>query len=193
MDALRTRSWSSQAPTWREVGEGLCIHGRCRNKSCEAYKRKVICTMGFVDVDIAGPNKISSRCPMCKSRFTPKKPGFNNCWWKIEAVKTSSPECVFHSPWNRALNEYTTYDEATAGTSEFVRLKVSVRPLWDVDHRSGSSLRPICLEDVNGDYVTTSCKHVFHKCCWQEWKQKLASRDQAPTCPLCRQRDPSVR
>jgi len=43
---------------------------------------------------------------------------------------------------------------------------------------------PICMEDINGDRVTTGCNHKFHGACL---RNALAHNDQ---CPTCRARKP---
>ena len=127
--ALRTFAWNKDAPRWRVVEPGLCLEGICRNPSCCAYRRMVIANMNIRKVDLAKSIEISCLCPVCHQRFQPIKPGFNNCFWKISAVKESFPESVFHTPWKRAEDAYTTYNEVTAGMSVFTRLQIFVRPL----------------------------------------------------------------
>lgn len=38
----------------------------------------------------------------------------------------------------------------------------------------------ICLEEINNSMIKTSCKHVFHVKCLEEWKKRCI------TCPVCR-------
>ena len=196
--ALRTDSWNEDAPRWREVEPGLCLEGICRNPACCAYREMVVANMEFQNLDLAKKPKVC--CPMCRHQFQPIKPGFNHCFWKISAVKKSSPESVFHTPWKRTGDEYTTYDEAAAGMSVFTRLQIFVRPLHMKNHHD-SPYRPkkprvspvpcsICLKEVQGYYGHTTpsgCQHVFHDDCWESWKDKRTTKGKEPTttCPIC--------
>ena len=40
--ALNRHSFNSSAPSWRQSGHGLNIEGRCRTRTCAAYKHRVI-------------------------------------------------------------------------------------------------------------------------------------------------------
>ena len=40
------QKFSNSAPDWRVCKPGLCLHGKCTNKSCKAYGREVIMPMG---------------------------------------------------------------------------------------------------------------------------------------------------
>ena len=46
-------------------------------------------------------------CPMCHTEFKARKPGFNNCWWRIPAIQKDGTSV--RVPYRRAENNYTTY------------------------------------------------------------------------------------
>ena len=191
-NALCTMAWSRTAPIWREASPGLCLEGKCQNASCKAYEKMVISCMEFQNVDLAAPQSFVCRCPICRNPFRPIKPGFNNCFWKITAVKVSSPESVFQRPWTRTGNEYTTHDQAIAGMSEFIRFQVFVRPLNIITgrdaHRAPCSC-PVCLDQVVDGDVEEFCEHMFHGRCWQDWVDKSATLGNTPACPICRRKN----
>lgn len=56
----------SEGPIWTTVTNGINLLGKCRNKSCEAYKKLVVCQIGFMEyLDlIEDYEKIT--CPICK-------------------------------------------------------------------------------------------------------------------------------
>ncbi|KAL7561426.1 hypothetical protein ACA910_009283 [Epithemia clementina (nom. ined.)] len=191
-DALRSQAWNKNAPDWRVAAPGLCIEGKCRSPSCRAYRKMVICNVGFRNVDLADLVNVTATCPLCDQKIRPIKPGFNNCFWKVSAVKASSPNSIYQTPWNRAEDKYSTYDEAVAGTCEFSRLQVFVRPLVlrDSEVALASPQRcPVCFSDVEerkgGRIPESSCEHVFHHHCWLRWKNKVISLGQSPKCPMC--------
>ncbi|KAL7574713.1 hypothetical protein ACA910_017283 [Epithemia clementina (nom. ined.)] len=151
-----------------------------------------ICNVGFRNVDLADLVNVTATCPLCDQKIRPIKPGFNNCFWKVSAVKASSPNSIYQTPWNRAEDKYSTYDEAVAGTCEFSRLQVFVRPLVlrDAEVALASPQRcPVCFSDVEetkgGRIPESSCEHVFHHHCWLRWKNKVISLGQSPKCPMC--------
>jgi hypothetical protein len=124
---------------------------------------------------------------------TPIKPGFNNCLWKISAVKTSDPMSVFDRSWTRAENNYTTYDEAVAGTTEFSRLQIFVRPL-SRGERDVEQDCAICLEslpvDISEGLPVESSDKVKHK---MESSDKVKHKMEGKPEFLCRFFVPFVR
>jgi hypothetical protein len=51
--AMKRSKWSSSAPEWRLAGQGLCVEGKCANRSCEAFGRgNVIMSKGFGTFDL---------------------------------------------------------------------------------------------------------------------------------------------
>jgi ubiquitin len=198
-DALRTKQWNKTAPDWRLAKEGLTLEGRCRNPNCRAFKEMVVMNLGFINFDLLSQKseaREKCKCPMCKHAVTPIKPGFNNCLWKVTAVKKTDPMSMFHRPWTKAGDEYTTYDEHTAGTSEFGRLQIFVRKLTPDKYYAGS-LPPvesdcaICLESLplgRLDKVEheSHCGHYFHPWCASMWSNEQKRRGQPASCPLCR-------
>jgi hypothetical protein len=198
-DALRTKQWNKTAPDWRLAEEGLTLEGRCRNPICRAFKEMVVMNLGFINFDLLSRNSEACekcKCPMCKHAVTPIKPGFNNCLWKVTAIKKTDPMSMFHRPWTKAGDEYTTYDEHTAGTSEFGRLQIFVRKLTPDKYYAGS-LPPvesdcaICLESLplgRLDKVEheSHCGHYFHPWCASMWSNEQKRRGEPASCPLCR-------
>ena len=141
----------------------------------------VICKIGFRDVNLAMSQTFESLCPLCNQEVQPIKPGFNNCFWKISASKTRMPGNVFSTPWRRAGDSYTTYDEATAGMAEFSRFQIQVRPL---DKSSGNAPPPhcrLCFGEVSEeDLLELPCGHSFHRECWIERKENLGGKVKCP-------------
>ena len=196
LHALLHRRWNRNAPDWRLAAPGLCLEGICRNRDCCAYGHMAIANKHFQNFDLSRTNEFLCHCPMCDQTFRPIKPGFNNCFWKICAVKQSSPKAIVHTPWIRTEDEYTTYDESKTGMCLFTRLQIFVRPIVhnrpppkDPSPRISPEPCPICcLEVMDEDEAETDpdCSHVFHRECWESWKdQQTRNGTQRPTCPHC--------
>jgi len=198
-DALRTKEWNKSAPDWRLVDKGLVLEGICRKQGCKAFNQWVVMNLGFVNFDLLHPSNKAQhkcKCPMCKHPVKPVVPGFNNCLWKITAVKKADHLNTFHRPWTKAGNQYTTYDEHVAGTTEFARLQIFVREAKVSDGHVGSlppveSVCAICIEPLpssRSDKVEheSGCGHYFHPWCASMWTEAQKSRGEPPCCPLCR-------
>ncbi|KAL7577131.1 hypothetical protein ACA910_019734 [Epithemia clementina (nom. ined.)] len=99
-DALCSEAWNKNAPDWRVAAPGLCIERECRSRTCRPYREKVICNVGFRNVDLANLVDVPASCPLCDHKIRAIKPDFNNCFWKVSAVKASSPDSIFQTPWN---------------------------------------------------------------------------------------------
>jgi len=198
-DALRSRQWSTTAPDWRITRKGLALEGCCHNPNCQAFNKMVVMNLGFINFDLIVEDEEACKkckCPMCNNPVKPIKPGFNNCLWKITAVKKSDPLSMFHRPWTNAGNEYTTYDEHTAGVTKFLRLQIFVRRLASSESYSGSlppveSSCAICLESLpvgRLDKVEheSHCGHYFHPWCASMWSDAQKRNGEHASCPLCR-------
>jgi hypothetical protein len=189
-DAIRKKPWNESAPLWRLAAPGLCLEGYCRNQNCQADGEMVIVNKGFQNFNLFGNEECL--CPMCRHAVKPLVPGFNNCLWKISAIKKESPEAIFHHPWSKAENEYTTYDESTAGMTEFSRLHIFVHRLqrdteWAA---SGQEFCPICIVRLERDKVRQfdngDCGHYYHVKCLDQWKDALSERGLEVFCVMCR-------
>ena len=193
--ALKTKSWNESAPEWRLADRGLVLEGRCRNRNCRAANEMVIMNLGFMNYDLMNPSNEAKKlcaCPMCKQPVKPIKPGFNNCLWKLSAIKKDSTTSIFHRPWTMVGDEYSTYDEHEAGTTRYARLQIFVRP-----HDFGcpqpivNSTCAICLEwlprgDRDKVQHVSGCGHYFHPWCASMWTNAQKLRQEPPSCPLCR-------
>lgn len=165
----------------------------CCNPCCDAFCEQVIANQEFQGFDLANPNH-GARCPICQMTITPETVGFNNCLWKVTAVKAESPAAIYRSAWRRAGNDYTTYEESVAGIASFRRLQIVVRPLPNAlqgGPTNGQRECPICLENLgiqNLAEFRSGCGHWFHRDCLARWE---ASRHGA-SCPMCRSEAPEA-
>ena len=195
---LRQQAWGTSAPEWRKVGQGLVIEGWCKNRDCCAYNEFVCCSLGFTTFDlITDTDKVL--CPMCSTKFTPTRPGFNNCFWRIEAVKASTPNSKFTKAWAKAGNEYTTYEEDASGRAMFSHLVMETRPLSrSTTIKNARACESavvevpvdkcaICFGSVSmADMRALPCGHCYDKGCIESWAATLREKQQDPTCPMCR-------
>jgi hypothetical protein len=201
--ALRKMEWSSGAPMWRRVGKGLVLKGRCKNRACVAHNGHVYCTLGFTVFDLMTDSH-RVVCPACETQFKPKCPGFNNCYWRWEAIKADASNTLLTKTWTKAGDCYTTFDEAKSGHAAFVHLQLEVRPLEKGIYRpdgkgdstgvlqSGAADNDdarrtavvsddcaVCFCSLNPSdprICVLSCGHTFHGSCASAWKKAQCER-----------------
>ena len=80
-------NFSSFAPKWRNVVQGLNIFGKCINKKCLAYDAEVIYPVGINIKFDFNSDKKEIRCPMCSKIFVAKTMGFWKCEYQIKGEK----------------------------------------------------------------------------------------------------------
>ncbi len=77
---IQKLEFSSSAPKWRRVTEGLNLFGICKNEKCIAKNKEVIFTVGINKKYNLQENVLNIKCPMCDGIIVPKTCGF----WKCE-------------------------------------------------------------------------------------------------------------
>ena len=77
---IETHHFKASAPDWRYATSGLKIEGVCKNSSCKAYKKQVICKNGYGAFDLI-LDKGGCKCPICKILIDPITCGFTNCYY----------------------------------------------------------------------------------------------------------------
>jgi hypothetical protein len=143
--ALCRQEWNVSAPKWRLVAPGLSIEGKCTNKHCEAFQHMVICNLRFRNFDLLAEDGLM--CPLCMNFIIGRKPAFNNCFYRIVALKRRDPK-IYRQPWQLANDEYTTYSEHLAGICLFSRLQIYIRRLYDGIPEECTGKNCVCF-DVN--------------------------------------------
>ena len=98
---------------WKKYVKGLNLEGYCKNKQCEAYNKKVICQIGYIDYNfenIRDENK--SICPMCKKKIIPLSCGFSKCAFKISGKRIidGKMEEISDEEWKLVKRGYYSYD-----------------------------------------------------------------------------------
>lgn len=89
---IKNLEFSSQAPDWRIVKNGLNIFGICKNKSCKAYNKEVVFNghnhNGIINEKFKiNENIVNIICPICCGIIIPKTCGFLNCEYQFEGNK----------------------------------------------------------------------------------------------------------
>ena len=89
-------NFSSDAPIWRGVKQGLNIFGICKNKKCEAYNKEVIFTEGYYGI-LNKEFKINEqieniKCPLCYKIIIPQTCGFWDCEYQFVGNKIEDGE-----------------------------------------------------------------------------------------------------
>src|SRR5579872_3619977 len=165
---MHTGKFSSTAPKWRKVNDGINIHGICHNIRCEARKQEVICMKGLYDWSIND----ECRCPMCREKIETRTCGFYKCQWKVDGLKADGT--IVGKKWSSIEDEYKYYDD-----SDIVDWKCLVFSICRLSDSVYNTECPICLESVSGGDVTLGCSHKFHKTCIEMWMTHTNHK-----CPL---------
>lgn len=102
-----------KASRWKKYVTGLNLEGKCTNENCVAYKKKVICQVGYADYNfenIKEDNKII--CPMCKKKIIPLSCGFSKCIFKISGrrIINDKMEEISDEQWKLVNKGYYSYD-----------------------------------------------------------------------------------
>ena len=79
--------FSSKAPKWRVVLQGLNLFGKCINKKCKAYNEEVIHQVGMNKKFDFNLDRKRIECPICSKNFIPVTMGFWKCEYQIKGEK----------------------------------------------------------------------------------------------------------
>ncbi|CAG8624154.1 10985_t:CDS:2 [Funneliformis caledonium] len=129
------RKWFFTAPDWREACNGLNLEGKCKNPSCNAYKKLVIHQWGFKNSGLFSYHDNSHKCkyPLYNKHLKPITCGFANCEWKITGSKRDDkeePPKKVNSGWQIALdNGYTTFEDNLVDLAIWDNLQIEVKTL----------------------------------------------------------------
>ena len=119
-----TLKFSSNAPDWRSVREGISWIGKCDNSRCKAFRAEVICNSGFGVFDINEANRIAV-CPMCEDGIKVKNCGFFKAKWKSLGMDRQGLER--RSGGESPNDNYTTFLDGD--DIEWIFLRIEVLPL----------------------------------------------------------------
>ena len=129
----RTISFSSTAPDYREVCDGLNIKSICKNKnnSCDALNDVIYIKIGFVkNWNLCENLEKKVKCPVCGGRVKPLNYGFTNCNYEIEYEKEVDDGYEDGKVNGKAeKNEFKLFNESESGTAVFPKLIFNITHL----------------------------------------------------------------
>ena len=129
----RTISFSSTAPIYREVCDGLNIKSICKNKnnSCDALNDVIYIKIGFVkNWNLCENLEKKVKCPVCGGRVKPLNYGFTNCNYEIEYEKEVDDGYEDGKVNGKAEgNEFKLFNESESGTAVFPKLIFNITHL----------------------------------------------------------------
>ena len=129
----RTISFSSTAPYYREVCDGLNIMSICKNKnnSCDALNDVIYIKIGFVkNWNLCENLEKKVKCPVCDGRVKPLNYGFTNCNYEIEYEKEVDDGYEDGKVNGKAEgNEFKLFNESESGTAVFPKLIFNITHL----------------------------------------------------------------
>jgi hypothetical protein len=105
--------WNDDAPAWREASDGLCLEGKCKNSSCEAFGNMVVINMGVpISYKIGMPGQWNTDCPRCLNHVDTNTCGFNNCSFRyVGIMNTPNGPVRRRSEWKQIGDIYYRFDE----------------------------------------------------------------------------------
>ena len=128
-----TLSFSSTAPNYREVCDGLNIKSICKNKnnSCDALNDVIYIKIGFVkNWNLCENLEKKVKCPVCGGRVKPLNYGFTNCNYEIEYEKEVDDGYEDGKVNGKAEeNEFKLFNESESGTAVFPKLIFNITHL----------------------------------------------------------------
>jgi len=170
------KQWSKTAPNWRIVSQGLTLEGVCENKSCQAFKSRVLVNLGFGSFDLI-LQKERSLCPICHKFVNPINCGFSNCNYRITGVKLAENGIGITKfqmdKWENVGDYYETYDEKKSGHAKWTNLKFHTRD-------NATSKCSICQNECD---EKIKCNHSMHISCLKGLEDANGKTD--PVCPQC--------
>jgi len=207
---LEERAFVDSAPEWRVAQPGLCLEGKCSNRSCRAHGKMVILNHGFRDFDLIRHDG-GKNCPQCGKAVVPTTCGFNKCIWRYQGRKAGETNALV-GQWKEAGNSYHRFAEGRE--VEWERLLIQARPQPSSDPPAAPSAKGLgrpaaaatatppntsveidhtwegCMACRAGTGLserdtTLECGHRFHTECLKRWE-----KDSMIVCPICREETP---
>lgn len=134
-------------------------------------------------------NDKNTNCPQCHQLVSVQTCALNNCQWKWSGIKHTSETDQFirisKTDWTTADNNYNLFDlekEAGDGGAKLVLWKKLIIQTRSIQYNEECT---ICLEKLSEceqlQTTITSCKHVYHINCLEQWFGAGGN-----TCPYCR-------
>ena len=182
--SIEETNWATKrGPKWTTVKPGLYFRGYCRNSDCEAYREWVVVNFGCNDFDLL-INEEDCLCPMCKSEVEPRRPKFNNCYYRIGSKGSD----LLQVPWTKAGNVRTEC-KMESGV-ELSDMLIFVKPLDAGTQNEKSKNCAVCFQvlDERANRKLANCSHVLHEQCAVKWADAQKAKGKPTTCPLCQAR-----
>jgi len=174
--------WTDGAPAWRMAKRGLCLEGKCYNRSCTAFGRWVIISKGMGTYDVVA-DVDKNQCPMCLQLVSVEKCAFNNCRYGYSGINLQED--------GMALKKVITQEEIEVG--DFYKVldpEIVGRASWkvlivtkNVDDKTAKNgvICGICREEVKVEgKILEECNHIFHEKCLENIKDVVSD------CVYCR-------
>ena len=182
-NAFVDSQFTRTGPDWHIVRKGLNLEGFCRNLSCVAAKKNVVCPMPHAVFDlIADRDKV--KCPMCRENVEPITCGFTDCSYTFEGIKVENNSLVKFqqdSPiW--VGHFYRNYNPEDSGVVEWKSLKILTKIEGYL--KGLSTFCFYCLESKKSQssekFCRANCGHIYHEHC----RSKI-NIDFASCCLIC--------
>ena len=131
--------FSSFAPKWRNVVQGLNLFGKCKNKNCKAYNEEVIHPVGINKKFDFSSDRKEIKCPMCSRNIVPNTMGFWECEYQIKGEKYDEEDGVYQevdiNGKETKGDDFEYYDPDESGDAHWSSLVVFTGHRQKMKHR----------------------------------------------------------
>ena len=128
---FKDRTFSSSAPDYRTICQGINIYGICKGYGCQVKGKEVICPLKNIKRFDLIEECDSLLCPECKNIITPKTVGFYLCRYKMSGEKLENKKFVPFEINGVAddENSYRKFDPTENGEIKFSEFIIEVEYL----------------------------------------------------------------
>ena len=139
---IKNLNFSSNAPIWRGVKQGLNIFGICKNKKCEANKKEVVYRTNLSEKGLTFilNQEISNiECPICHANIKPKTCGFYKCEYQFKGKKLEpgkKGEIIYDSkPKETNGNKFEYFNPSEDNEVTWLELYIFVLPKQKIKYQ----------------------------------------------------------
>lgn len=111
---------------------GLSLLGTCSNRQCNDYGKEVVIPIGLKNFDLlTGPDRSTSKCPMCEQYVNPSRLGFHRCQWRTYGTKQRPPQAPvkFSTDWKSTNNDFLFEGNPEEKDIIWREFKIEVKPI----------------------------------------------------------------
>ena len=138
---IKNLEFSSDAPYWRKVGEGLNIFGNCIYPKCKVFGKEVIYITNLKDEGLKfnlNEEIQNIKCPICKKIMKPKTCGFWKCEYQFDGKKIEEGEVKSFKtePKETKGDNFEYFDPFENDEVQWLQLEIYVLPKQKIKYKN---------------------------------------------------------